>query len=51
MSHDVKLCHLMSSALNAGFVAFALIYWLMPFEQNVRGAAMALCGGYQDSML
>mmetsp|Transcript_55362 Transcript_55362/g.132233 ORF Transcript_55362/g.132233 Transcript_55362/m.132233 type:complete len:760 (-) Transcript_55362:313-2592(-) len=35
-------------ALTTGFVAFALIYWLMPFEQNVRGAAMALCGGYQD---
>jgi len=35
-------------AITAGLVAFALVYWLMPFEQNVRGAAMALCGGYQD---
>jgi len=34
--------------ITGGLVAFALIHFLLPFDENVRGAAMALCGGFQD---
>lgn len=34
--------------VTTGLIILAFNLWLVPFDANVRGAAMALCGGFQD---
>mmetsp|Transcript_53515 Transcript_53515/g.125560 ORF Transcript_53515/g.125560 Transcript_53515/m.125560 type:complete len:786 (+) Transcript_53515:21-2378(+) len=34
--------------ITTGLIILAFNLWLVPFDANVRGAAMALCGGFQD---